>query len=1341
MDTNLDQDDGSSSDLDISNDINGCLKSLDADIDGPSNNENDNDGSGSDGSSSSSSSSTSSRSESSSSSSSKSSKTSSSHKKSTEKPTEPKFSLASLSNVIATTDRVLYPARFHKKPPMVLENRPHKSSQHRSRSRSRGPRSARESGYRTDGSIISDNMKRRKSRAPSAPRSSVAAVDIDLDLMGLQLSTEPSTSVKLTKKNVSLMARKNDTNNNNNNNGNTISNSKMRPMNLELNRRLLEHKMNLNGRTTSFSSASCKLGFGLKSSQSFQELTATSKVMAPTWMAEDKNSHKPVKYAKSLSKIVMKSRRPSVASRAGSVRSATSTISRMRRAPTPASIKNNEYVNAQVLEITAALAKCSISSSKPSKTSKSSKSHKNIQNSNNNNNNVTKKKKTASKRRSKKMDDNYSDTVPVAEDHKLPLKKRHYLITEEKSANVKRKRSKKTAPPGIFEPTQQHDDVPSLEVFTNIMNNIAQDTKPLSKSVVDNILTKMEPAAPKRKRRRANRTGFPTPKRPKKKIPNDNASDTSSVVKKRKRKRKSENIDEEHEIRMLTARQLLLKQQKEIELSNQESKQEMRNIRSRAKSVCHIPEPEEQLPVVKRKRRQTIFIDIKDDTKEVQHLDLLVSNDIQSLKNKKEPKSSVNDSKALTKPTIATSKDVTKSTTVAEKDNTKKSEKDVKKSEKKDSLKKLVEKDVPRKQPEKEANQSEKDLKTEVPLKKKRRQTIHVDVHPSTTSIQIPNTSKKPRNEINKKPVEFSKLKSDSYVKLIPKNVYSGDTQKRALIPSLKGTRCRCSPNPCGESCLNRSMFIECDVTICGKNCTNSVIQTGGLLDKYVEKFQTEQKGYGVRTKKDIPKKTLILEYTGEVLFKEAFRQRMQTIYKNDQHHYCLELNNGLVLDGHRMGSLCRFVNHSCKPNCGMAKIYVDGLPRMILQAEDDIKAGTELTYDYKFDNFEDMTPQQCFCGAETCRGTLSANLKTPRRMSMSYKVCKLFQLLFIKGINSVIFIFQNQQEGETIKRVGRKTKTSASPKANSCFLMRNLKKIERHHPELMAYYQNMKNRVEDDPKIGFSFVSKTHENSPTNPEFVNNARIEESPAKENVDPIVDTPVVVNRPLSEQSQILWQMCEKLETSFTNQLKDIAIPATPKFGHSNHDRISLPVTFDDIKQNVKMGHYDLNPLLFNYHVKIMLDNVVKFWGVNCRQFHTMIEVRDGYKNIRAEMIEEIRRIWEDEFLVNAMMDKIIKKPAKNRKKVVERNDDEDIVNCHCGRYLEEGLMIQCQKCLTWQHVDCAGTDGKADDYSCVKCEPRSVEMEIIKKGETTADNHQCYLTLMRGDLQVFIFGSV
>lgn len=935
MDTQLDGD-GSSSDLDISPDINGCIKSLDDDIEGPVK-KNATTGS-TQSSRSSSSSSSSSSSDSSSSSSSKSSKSSShkNNKKSSSSSAstsvkekivpETKFSLPpkKVASTVAITERVLYPARIQKK--LALEKASHKS-QHRSRSRSRGPppRSSKESGYRTDGSVTSESIKRRKSRAPSATRGSqMPPVDIDLDLMGLQLSTEPSTSVKLTKRNVNMMARKNDTNNNNNNNnsGSNGSSTKVRPLalNLELNRRLLEHKMNLNGKSLPFSASSCKLGFGFKNSQSFQELTASSKVMTTTWTVDGEKipSSKPVKYAKSLPRTIMKSRRPSVASRAGSVRSCTSSMSRLRRAPTPAVLKNNEYVTAQVMEITTALAKCSISTTKASKTSKVNKSTLNQQ--------VKNKKKTvpattaSTKRRSKKIIIENDETLPAAEDHKLPLKKRHYLIgTEEKASNVKRKRAKKSAPPGVFEPSKvDNEESTSFDVYDQMMN-IPEDASATpakqsnTKSIVDNILTKMEPTVNRRKRRRANRTGFPNPKRPKKKTPqpvlSDNASETSSniaLIKRIKKKPKKE----ESEPLVLSARQLLLKQQKELVIKKKaEESKEVRTIRARAKSVCHIPEVPLVVevpapnpisipipPVVKRKRRQTIFMERK---KEV-----------------------------------------------------------------------------------------EEELK-DFPIKKKRRQTVHLE-HPVAQTLPQIALVKKPRRD-------STNTNAENSVKLVPKNVYNGDTQKKAFEPSLKGTRCRCAPNPCGESCLNRSVFIECDVATCGKNCTNTVIQTGGLMTKDVEKFQTDQKGWGVRTKKDIPKKLLILEYTGEVLFKEAFRSRMQTIYKNDQHHYCLELSNGLVLDGHRMGSLCRFVNHSCKPNCGMAKIYVDGLPRMILQAEEDIEAGTELTYDYKFDNFEDMTPQQCYCGAETCRGTLSATIKTPRRMSVSYKVRKFqaFQRFF----------------------------------------------------------------------------------------------------------------------------------------------------------------------------------------------------------------------------------------------------------------------------------------------------------------------------------------------------------
>lgn len=45
-----------------------------------------------------------------------------------------------------------------------------------------------------------------------------------------------------------------------------------------------------------------------------------------------------------------------------------------------------------------------------------------------------------------------------------------------------------------------------------------------------------------------------------------------------------------------------------------------------------------------------------------------------------------------------------------------------------------------------------------------------------------------------------------------------------------------------------------------------------------------------------------ILEYVGEVVSDQEFKQRMASRYAHDTHHYCLHLDGGLVIDGHRMG-------------------------------------------------------------------------------------------------------------------------------------------------------------------------------------------------------------------------------------------------------------------------------------------------------------------------------------------------------------------------------------------------------------------------------------------------------
>jgi [histone H3]-lysine4 N-trimethyltransferase ASH1L len=86
--------------------------------------------------------------------------------------------------------------------------------------------------------------------------------------------------------------------------------------------------------------------------------------------------------------------------------------------------------------------------------------------------------------------------------------------------------------------------------------------------------------------------------------------------------------------------------------------------------------------------------------------------------------------------------------------------------------------------------------------------------------------------------------------------------------------------------------------------------------------------------------------------------------------------DQNMIIDATR-GSIARFVNHSCEPNCRMVKWIVAGKPRMALFAGDrPIMTGEELTYDYNFDPFSAKNVQECRCGAESCRGVLGPRPK-----------------------------------------------------------------------------------------------------------------------------------------------------------------------------------------------------------------------------------------------------------------------------------------------------------------------------------------------------------------------------
>ncbi len=89
-------------------------------------------------------------------------------------------------------------------------------------------------------------------------------------------------------------------------------------------------------------------------------------------------------------------------------------------------------------------------------------------------------------------------------------------------------------------------------------------------------------------------------------------------------------------------------------------------------------------------------------------------------------------------------------------------------------------------------------------------------------------------------------------------------------------------------------------------------------------------------------------------------------------------MNDDIVLDGGVGENEARYINHSCDPNCQAVtdedRIYIESLRT--------IQPGEELTFDYQLVRSDEYEPEwdtlyACHCGAQNCRGTMMAPLKS----------------------------------------------------------------------------------------------------------------------------------------------------------------------------------------------------------------------------------------------------------------------------------------------------------------------------------------------------------------------------
>ncbi|KAE9341423.1 hypothetical protein PR003_g9985 [Phytophthora rubi] len=232
--------------------------------------------------------------------------------------------------------------------------------------------------------------------------------------------------------------------------------------------------------------------------------------------------------------------------------------------------------------------------------------------------------------------------------------------------------------------------------------------------------------------------------------------------------------------------------------------------------------------------------------------------------------------------------------------------------------------------------------------------------------------------------IEDVRLQPPTYRKL-GRSIY---TFKQPKVSLEDAPMCVCTEK-CGDDCINRLSFTECfgpastpgmkfnkhtreSNCMLGENCGNRALHQ--KVYPRFQKFHTVEKGWALRALEPVKAGQLVIEYVGEVINEEEKERRLLDHAKNspdDKNMYIMELGKGEYIDARFKGSVSRFINHSCDPNCHLLKWRVKGVNRIAITALKDIEPGTELSYDYQFHTKQAME-WKCHCKAKNCRGTMA---------------------------------------------------------------------------------------------------------------------------------------------------------------------------------------------------------------------------------------------------------------------------------------------------------------------------------------------------------------------------------
>lgn len=641
-------------------------------------------------------------------------------------------------------------------------------------------------------------------------------------------------------------------------------------------------------------------------------------------------------------------------------------------------------------------------------------------------------------------------------------------------------------------------------------------------------------------------------------------------------------------------------------------------------------------------------------------------------------------------------------------------------------------------------------------------------------------------NSHQKKKSSQPKQKQPSPYKKITRNIYTDQIKQKLLANynTQHASICECKPSDTCEdnACLNKLSFTECLSTcVCGNKCSNQKIRKNQWC-KSLEVFDTGKYGQGLRTTVPISKGTFLCEYVGEIISEEKFADRMTNLYSKDEHHYAMKLTQNLVIDAYRSGSLARFANHSCVPNCEFQKWTVEGLQRMCLFALRNIKSGEEITYDYNFKCFNLQTQQACYCENAKCRGTVGSkqieNHQNHSQQSIVNQKISTKEKRMI--LSSSIFLLRNlrklKEKYQSKKHHRKSVSINHKQSIPDLFFPQNYYHPNVNKSTLASLRKSQKINHKDLFYLFYNHIRRSH--------FVKTGRYQ----NELIDSTCYYSQLVQLTLILRDIfdiILDYKCFETDVKPSTYLRKC--PSKRLFP-LYYQIITKPIDLTMMKTKLDNGEYESFES-FEQDMSLLFDNAIKYCGDDSNETQSIYELQDYFYNTlqneyrnkfklfdrmkflqnntenmqtfehfitsfhEKETVEgQIREILYD--IVYTMDDDKDKIPINYRIVLANglnshrshrsKSSSETIVHCRCGSVYDENSILQCYACQLWQHVACVTVTDPTRPYYCFECRPvcESEPSMCLKSNVFIAstvaplqiddDNHSSFSTLTRND---------